>query len=213
VAAGETLELKLKFTDHLGIYMLHCHILEHEDDGMMTLFEVVAPVTATQAVSRKVHGNAGTFDINLPLTGPAGVESRSGGANGEYQVVFTFATPVTFDSAAISGGGGTVSSTSGAGTTGISVNLTAVPNAQTTTVTLQGVNNGTATGNITAQLGVLVGDVNGDRSVNTGDAIQTRSRSGQAPDATTFRADVNVDGTVNSGDTTVVRARSGTALP
>ena len=38
---GETLELKLKFTDHTGMYMLHCHIVEHEDDGMMTQFEVV----------------------------------------------------------------------------------------------------------------------------------------------------------------------------
>ena len=43
VGPGETLELKLKFTDHIGKYMLHCHILEHEDDGMMTQFEVVAP--------------------------------------------------------------------------------------------------------------------------------------------------------------------------
>jgi hypothetical protein len=43
VHPGETLALKLKFTDHTGIYMLHCHILEHEDDGMMTQFEVVAP--------------------------------------------------------------------------------------------------------------------------------------------------------------------------
>jgi spore coat protein A, manganese oxidase len=40
---GETLELKLKFTDHLGKFMFHCHILEHEDDGMMSQFEVVAP--------------------------------------------------------------------------------------------------------------------------------------------------------------------------
>ena len=58
VGPGETLELKLKFTDHLGIYMLHCHILEHEDDGMMTLFEVVPPITPTQVVSRKLHGGA-----------------------------------------------------------------------------------------------------------------------------------------------------------
>jgi FtsP/CotA-like multicopper oxidase with cupredoxin domain len=38
---GEVLEVKLKFTDHLGMYMLHCHMMEHEDDGMMTQFEVV----------------------------------------------------------------------------------------------------------------------------------------------------------------------------
>ena len=43
LAAGETLEVKLKFTDHLGMYMLHCHMMEHEDDGMMTQFEVVRP--------------------------------------------------------------------------------------------------------------------------------------------------------------------------
>lgn len=41
LAPGEVLEVKLKFTDHLGMYMLHCHMVEHEDDGMMTQFEVV----------------------------------------------------------------------------------------------------------------------------------------------------------------------------
>lgn len=43
LAPGDTVEVKLKFTDHTGMYMLHCHMLEHEDDGMMTQFEVVAP--------------------------------------------------------------------------------------------------------------------------------------------------------------------------
>jgi hypothetical protein len=62
-------------------------------------------------------------------------------------------------------------------------------------------------------MGVLIGDTSGDRFVNTGDALQTRNRSGQATDATNFRSDVNADGFVNSGDTTAVRARSGTALP
>lgn len=41
LAPGEVLEVKLKFTDHTGMYMLHCHMVEHEDDGMMTQFEVV----------------------------------------------------------------------------------------------------------------------------------------------------------------------------
>ena len=40
---GEVLEVKLKFTDHTGMYMLHCHMMEHEDDGMMTQFEVIRP--------------------------------------------------------------------------------------------------------------------------------------------------------------------------
>ncbi|MGZ5369019.1 MAG: multicopper oxidase domain-containing protein [Aeromicrobium sp.] len=33
--------LKVKFTDNLGKYVFHCHILEHEDDAMMAQFEVV----------------------------------------------------------------------------------------------------------------------------------------------------------------------------
>jgi len=62
-------------------------------------------------------------------------------------------------------------------------------------------------------MGALVGDTNGDGLVNSGDALQTRNRSGQATDASNFRSDVNVDGVVNSGATTVVRVRSGGALP
>src|SRR5437660_8344174 len=42
------------------------------------------PVQLISAVSRKVHGNAGTFDISLPVVGPRGIECRSGGANGDY---------------------------------------------------------------------------------------------------------------------------------
>jgi spore coat protein A len=46
--SGETVEVKLKFTDFTGRYVFHCHMVEHEDDGMMSQFEVVPPsVTPT----------------------------------------------------------------------------------------------------------------------------------------------------------------------
>jgi FtsP/CotA-like multicopper oxidase with cupredoxin domain len=38
---GETIVLKLKFTDNVGVFVFHCHILEHEDGAMMAQFEVV----------------------------------------------------------------------------------------------------------------------------------------------------------------------------
>ena len=41
LAIGETIVLKVKFTDNLGKYVFHCHILEHEDEAMMAQFEVV----------------------------------------------------------------------------------------------------------------------------------------------------------------------------
>ncbi|MBV9292179.1 MAG: multicopper oxidase domain-containing protein [Frankiales bacterium] len=40
---GETVTVAARFTDHTGVFMIHCHMLNHEDDGLMTQFEVVRP--------------------------------------------------------------------------------------------------------------------------------------------------------------------------
>ena len=45
---GEYVMVASKFTDHLGVYMIHCHMLDHEDGGMMTAWEVVAPGSGTE---------------------------------------------------------------------------------------------------------------------------------------------------------------------
>ena len=37
---GETVELALRFERYAGLYVLHCHNLEHEDAGMMSVLEV-----------------------------------------------------------------------------------------------------------------------------------------------------------------------------
>jgi len=39
VSVGEEVKIKVRFT-HKGVYMYHCHILEHEDNGMMGQFIV-----------------------------------------------------------------------------------------------------------------------------------------------------------------------------
>jgi spore coat protein A len=55
---GEVLLIAAKFSDHLGHYMLHCHMLQHEDHGMMTAFEVV----------KRGQGDAGPAGLDLALT-------------------------------------------------------------------------------------------------------------------------------------------------
>lgn len=40
VEAGETVVVQLRFTDHLGAFVFHCHVLEHEDNGMMARYVV-----------------------------------------------------------------------------------------------------------------------------------------------------------------------------
>jgi spore coat protein A len=38
---NEVVTVVSRFTDHLGVYVLHCHMLEHEDNSMMAQFQVV----------------------------------------------------------------------------------------------------------------------------------------------------------------------------
>ena len=40
VLPGETVRVQVPFTHHPGLYLYHCHILEHEDMGMMRNFRV-----------------------------------------------------------------------------------------------------------------------------------------------------------------------------
>ncbi|MDQ6654478.1 MAG: dockerin type I domain-containing protein [Chloroflexota bacterium] len=164
------------------------------------------------AVSRKVHGSAGTFDVTLP-----GVECRTGGASGDHTLIFTFTNPLaSVSGAAISSGTGSVSSSAiGSDAHQYIVNLTGVANAQNVTVSLTNVTDmfGNTSASVAATVGVLLGDTNADRFVNGGDSIQIRNRAGQATDGTNFRSDVNLDGFINSGDTVIVRARSGTSIP
>ena len=112
------------------------------------------------SVSRKMHG-ASVFDIALPLTGTAGVECRSGGANNNYQVIATFPSAVSLTSASVTTGTGSVSSFTVSGGQ-VTVNLTGVSNAQTIVITLFGVSDGTNMANVTIPMGVLLGDTTGN---------------------------------------------------
>ena len=176
-------------------------------DNTMEIYK--APM-ATSAVSRKVHGGAGTFDIPLPLNGPAGIESRSGPT---YQMVVTFSTSVTVASATVTCGTGSVGSISGSGTPTITVNLTGVTDVQRITVTLNSVSDGTNTGNIPILMGVLVADVNANSAVNASDVALTKSQVGATVTSSNFREDVNANGAISSTDVALVKSDVGHALP
>src|SRR5207244_1113969 len=92
------------------------------------------PVPLTSVVSRKVHGSSGLFDIDL--SGGNGIECRSGGSNGDYALVFTFANPLSnVGGASVTAGMASVSSNAiGSDPHQYVVNLTGVTNAQKITV-------------------------------------------------------------------------------
>jgi len=43
VNPNETVSVLVKFSDYSGQYLLHCHNLEHEDDGMMLNIQIDSP--------------------------------------------------------------------------------------------------------------------------------------------------------------------------
>jgi hypothetical protein len=175
----------------------------------MTMEIYKAPAVQS-AVSRKVHGGAGTFDVPLPLNGPTGVECRTGPT---YTMVVTFSTSVTVASASVTCGTGSVGSISGSGTPTITVNLTGVTDVQRITVTLSSVSDGTNTGDVPISMGVLVGDTTANGVVNAGDVAQTKSQVGATVTGSNFREDVNANGLINSVDVALVKSNVGHSLP
>ena len=187
--------------------------------------DVTGTPTLQSAISRKTHGGAGTFDINLPLTGTPGIECRTTGSTQDYTMVATFSGNVTVTGspqAQVTSGAGCVGS---AGTcTGnvivsgntVTISLTNIANAQTINVRINGVNSAGANApatDLTIPMSVLIGDTNANGAVNSGDIAQTKSRIGQAVDATNFRSDVNANGALNASDATIVKQNDGTSLP
>jgi hypothetical protein len=184
-------------------------------NGATHAYAMIPALQIVSAVSRKTHGGAGAFDIPLPLSGSPGVECRTGGATGDYTLVFTFSNNVTSGNASVTSGIGSVSGTPVFSDNTMTVNLTGVANPQTLTVTLSDITDvfNQVLPSTSVSMGVLLGDTNGDRFVNASDVSQTKSHVGQAVSGSNFREDVNANGVINSVDVAQVKANVGNGLP
>ena len=165
----------------------------------------------TSAVSRKTHGAAGAFDINLPLSGTPGLESRTA----DYTMVVTFTNNLVSGNASVTGGVGTVNGAPVFSSNTMTINLTGVATAQTLTVTLSGVTDvfSQVLPDTPISMRVLVGDTNANATVNSSDVAQTKAQLGQNVTATNFRADPNANGVINSGDVAIVKSHLGQGVP
>jgi uncharacterized delta-60 repeat protein len=174
---------------------------------------LTAPLQPTGAVSRKVHGDAGTFDIPLSLTGEPGVECRSTG--GAYTLVFTFSNNVVSGNASVTLGAGAVSGSPIFSGNSMTVNLTGVTDAQKITVTLNAVTDSFAQvlQDESVSVNMLIGDVTRNKTVNSTDVSQTKLQSGHDVTVTNFREDVIPNGQINGTDVSQVRLRVGSAVP
>ena len=183
--------------------------------GRLDVLAAVNHLLLTGAVSRKVHGAAGTFDIPMPLTGEPAVECRSSGGN--HTIVLTFDNNMMSGNASVTSGVGSVSGSPTFSGNTMTVNLTGVADAQKVTLTLSGVTDTSTPAqvlpNTTVSLNILAGDVGGNKTVNATDVSQAKLQSGAPLSAANFRNDVDVSGSINATDVSFVKSHSGTSVP
>jgi hypothetical protein len=174
-------------------------------------------------VSRKVHGNAGTFDLPLPFNGTAGLECRSPGPNGSYELVFTFDRPVANAGAVgIQGTASLAPASGGQANPAISgspnqivVDLQGVANQQHLMVTLSDVRDtsGNVLNPVTARLDVLIGDVSGDRVVDGNDVASVQGKTRQTVNSTNFISDLDTTGVIDGNDVSLAQSHNRQSLP
>ena len=175
------------------------------------LVAVQQPLQLTGAVSRKMHGALGPFDVNLLTTDP--VECRSSGGN--HTLVLTFNNYLVSGSASVTTGTGTVSGTPAFSGKTVTIDLVGVSDMQKLVVTLHNVTDrfSQVLPDTPITINMLIGDTTGNKSVNASDISQTKSRSGSATTASNFREDVTVNGTISASDISLVKSRSGAFVP
>jgi hypothetical protein len=160
-----------------------------------------APLQLIWGVSRKVHGDAGAFDIPLTLDGTVTVECRRENLFLSHELVFTFSDTLTSGSASIPRGNG-ISLTEIRGDE-LHVRLFGVRDGETVNVTLNHVSNGKSVlPPIEVKVGFLFGDVAGSGLVDQTDVNEVRSDSldGGELNTETFRADILLNGKVDQRD-------------
>jgi hypothetical protein len=161
--------------------------------------------TLSGAVSRKVHGAAGTFDLPLSAvaTNPT-TEPRQGPAQ---TIVFTFNKAIASATAAVTEGVATAGTPSFSGNNVI-VGLTGVADQHYVTISLTNVasTDGGSGGSGSVRVGFLVGDVNQNRVVAISDLALVNAQLAQPVTAANFLKDVNASGTLSLADKAITNA-------
>ena len=171
------------------------------------------PLQLTAAASRKTHGGAGTFDINLPLTGTPGVECRSSGGN--HTLVFTFTNNLVDGTPSVSSGTGSISGSPQFAGNSMTLNLAGVADVQKLTIKLSDVTDSFSQvlPDTEVSMNLLIGDTTGNKIVNSTDVSQTKLQSGQTVTNSNAREDIMVNGAINGTDISVAKLHVGSGLP
>lgn len=189
--------------------------------AQLPIFAPNAPGLVPYVTSRKNHilptpHNPVFTTGDVPLS--PGVECRSGGALGAHQLVISFPKNIMLNppngtpAVRVSSGIGSVSQFATSNNE-VVVNLTGVADAQTITLTLSQVSDGTNTADVVLPAKFLLGDISGNGVVNSSDISLVKSKVGSTVSPTNCRGDINLNGAINSSDVSLVKSKTGTGVP
>jgi hypothetical protein len=167
-------------------------------------------------VSRKVHGSAGPFDleINTDIQLPATVEPRSN-ADG-LNLIYTFGVPIASASVQVISGTAKASDRVVCTDKTVSATFTSVDDAQRLQVKLTQIKavSGDTLPDVTVNLGLLKGDVDGNGVVDAEDVSWTTDNiSPTALGQGRAHCDVNLSGLVDKDDVEAVKSAVSNKLP
>ncbi len=159
------------------------------------------------------------FRVELPLTGSPGIEDRSGGSGGNYSIY------MTFNHLLASVGGATTSCGEVSQVMvdprdghNVRISLTNLANAcNTTYIDISATGIMDQTGHVMSEadvtMGLLIGDVTANATVDGPDLEAIRATQGQSLSAVNFRSDVDGNGVIDTADYHKANRYLGTSLP
>jgi PKD repeat protein len=213
VPAGGSSNVAISFTpSSVGVFTGQVLFASNGGSASNTLTGAGAPaLVLLNAVSRKTHGGAGTFDLNLNLDPSANptVEPRSGGP---ATLVFTFNKDVAAADGTLSANEFTLTNATYASaaivSSNLTLNLTNVVDQSRVTVVLNGISD--LAGNLLAgtnavRIRALYGDCNLNGTVSAPDVQYVKNRLLQTVNSGNFQADLNCSGTISAPDLQAVK--------
>lgn len=169
-----------------------------------------SPPVLMSAVSRKLHGTVGTFDLDI--MDPDAIEPRKGGPT---MLVCTFDRPVQgragldASDVAVTLSTGSQPSLTALSIDGgtLTVQLADVPDRAAVGIAFPGIEciGGSDAAGRTLCFRTLLGDVGSDGVVNLSDLLELRDRLNASPDMATYRLDIVADGKLSLTDLLTVR--------
>jgi uncharacterized protein (DUF1800 family) len=168
------------------------------------------PPNLVSAVSRMMHGSAGTFDVQLPLQGRSGIECRS--LDQGLTLVLTFDQPVKSGNASVVEGKAAIAPAPTFLDNTMTIHLGSIPDAQTLAVSVNRVSNaaGESSSSRRVRFRVLRGDVNASGTITAADVsiCKTAITRGLPVNGATFRSDIDHNGVLDINDLNLIKAQS-----